>query len=210
MSQQEDGIIKHEKDGGETTLYFDPTGIKTFADLVSNMVKRVSVSIRKQGLENYLANNTHDVFEYQTKSGIKTNIWTIEGAQFDATEFHTAEKLARSGQHVLFPNHGALGTGRKNDVYLYDAKTYIQQKVELKALFGDTAETVKSQLASGSGQANVIAYDIQSNIKKMWLIDGLRKGWAKELKTVMLNYRGQWYQFDKKDIFSDVAYKILK
>ena len=57
-----------------------------------------------------------------------------------------------------------------------DAKTYIKRKVELKVLFGETAETVKKQLISGSGQASVVAYDIQSGIKKNWLIEGLRSG----------------------------------
>ena len=95
-------------------------------------------------------------------------------------------------------------------MYLYDAKTCIQQKVELKVLFGTTAKTLESQLISGSGQASVIAYDIQSNIKKNWLVEGLRSGWNENLRTVMINYKGQWYQFDKKDVFDENIYKILK
>ena len=162
---QKEGIIKSDQNTAET-LYIDTFGIRTFTDLTTNIIKKIAPEIRKKMLENYLAGNEHETFEYKTISGKKTNIWTIEGARYNAKEFHIAEKLARSGQHVLFPNHGALGDGRKNDVYLYDAKTYVQQKVELKSLFGETAEALKSQFISGSGQANIIAYDIQSNIKR--------------------------------------------
>jgi len=206
---QEEGVIKPAI-VTSGTLYFDPLGIKTFADLTANMVKKVSIPIRKKGLVNFLANNIHKAFTYKTVSGKKTSIWAIQGADYSDTEFQIAEKLARSGQHVLFPNQGDLGKGRKNDVYLYDAKTYVQQKVELKYLSGTTAVTVKNQLIGGSGQANIIAYDIQSNIKKNWLIEGLRSGWNSNLKTVMLNYKGQWYQVDYDLLFSDSIYTFLK
>ena len=206
---QKEGIIKSDQNTAET-LYIDTFGIKTFTDLTSSIVKKIAPEIRKKILETYLANNEHETFDYKTISGKKTSIWIIEGARHDATEFHIAEKLAKSGQHVLFPNHGALGDGRKNDIYLYDAKTYVQQKVELKALFGETAEALKSQIISGSGQANIIAYDIQSNIKRNWLIKGLREGWSKSLKSIMLNYKGQWYQFDENDVYGDDIYVILK
>ena len=199
LQTQKEGIITPPKENSGT-LYFDPFGIKTLADLTSNMVKKVTPIIRKKGLENYLAHNIHETFTYKTASGIKTNIWIIKGASNNDTEFHIAEKLARSGQHVLFPNQGAFGKGRKNDVYIYDAKTYAQQKVEFKVLTGKTAETLKNQLISGSGQANIIAYDIQSNIKKQWLIEGLKKGWAKDLKKVMINYKGLWYEVDRKKL----------
>ena len=206
---QKEGIVKSDQSTAET-LYIDTFGIKTFTDLTSNIIKKVAPEIRKKILENYLANNEHETIEYKTINGKKTNIWVIVGARYDATEFHIAEKLARSGQHILFPNHGALGDGRKNDVYLYDSKTYVQRKVELKALFGETAEALKSQIISGSGQASIIAYDIQSNIKRNWLVKGLRGGWSKNLKSVMLNYKGQWYQFDENDVYGDDIYVILK
>ena len=99
---------------------------------------------------------------------------------------------------------------RKNDVYLYDAKTYIQRKVELKSLSAYMAETIKNQLISGSGQASIIAYDIQSNIKINWLIDGLRSGWSKNLKIVMINYKGQWYQINEDLLFSYKIYAFFK
>jgi hypothetical protein len=134
----------------------------------------------------------------------------MEGAVYTETEFHITGKLARAGYHVVFPNKGDLGKGRKNDVYLYDAKTYIQQKVELKSLFGHTADAVKSQIISGSGQAGIIAYDIQSNIKKNWLIEGLRSGWSNNTKTILLSWKGQWYQISKVLLFTQDIYHTLK
>jgi hypothetical protein len=66
-------------------------------------------------------------------------------------------------------------------------------------------------MINGSGQAPVIAYDIQSGIKKNWLIEGLRSGWTKKgLREVMLNYKGQWYIIDYDLLFSDNIYKFIK
>jgi hypothetical protein len=163
------------------------------------------MDIRKKELEAFLSKHKHKVLTYS-----KANIYIMQGAQYNESEFHIAEKLAKAGWHVLFPNQGDLGKGRKHDVLLCDSKTYVQQKVELKSLFGYTAEAVKSQLICGSGQADFIAYDIQSGIKKKWLIEGLRSGWSEDLKAVRLNYRGQWYQLNRKIVFSNEIYKALK
>jgi hypothetical protein len=205
---QQEGIIKQGDDSG--MLYFDPLGIKTFADLTTNLAKRVAPAIRKKGLKNFLSMNDHETFEYKTETGKETAIYAMTGAQYNESEFHIAEKLAKSGQYVLFPNKGVLGKGRKNDVYLYDAKTYAQQKVELKSLFGTTAATVRQQIISGSGQAGIIAYDIQSNIKKNWLIAGLRDGWSESTKRVLLNWHGQWYDINKETVFGREIHTILK
>jgi hypothetical protein len=180
----------------EQTQNLNSVKIKTFTELKTNLSKKIFGGIRKDSLENYLKNNEHLVFEY--KEG---NIYVIQGAKYDKREFHIAEKLVRAGYHVLFPNEGDLGKGRKNDVYLYDTQTYMQMAAELKSLFGDTAESVKSNLISGSGQASIIVYDIQSNIKKQWLIKGLRNGWSDGTKKVMLNWKGRWCEIDKRHVF---------
>jgi hypothetical protein len=184
------------RNNSEKDLDFDPEKIKTFADLTRNLSRKAAPEIRKRGFENYFKNSEYQVFEY--KEG---NIYVIQGAKYNDTEFHIAEKLVKAGYHVVFPNEGDLGKGRKNDVYLYDTKIYTQKKVELKSLFGNTAESVKSNLISGSGQASIIVYDIQLGIKKNWLIDGLRSGWTKDTKKVMLNWKGQWYDINNQHVF---------
>jgi hypothetical protein len=184
------------RNNSEKNLDFDPEKVKTFADLTRNLTRKAAPEIRKRGFENYLKNSEYQVFEY--KEG---NIYVIQGAKYNDTEFHIAGKLVKAGYHVLFPNEGDLGKGRKNDLYLYDVKTYAQTKVELKSLFGSTAESVKSNLISGSGQAGIIVYDIQSGIKKNWLIEGLRSGWTKDTKKVMLSWKGRWYDINEKNVF---------
>jgi hypothetical protein len=184
------------RNNSEKNLDFDPKKVKTFADLTRNLSRKAAPEIRKRGFENYLKNSEYQVFEY--KEG---NTYVIQGAKYNDTEFHIAEKLAKAGYHVLFPNERDLGKGRKNDIYLYDVKTYAQTKVELKSLFGNTAESVKSNLICGSGQASIIVYDIQSNIKKYWLIEGLRRGWSNDTKRVILNWKGKWYEINKEYIF---------
>jgi hypothetical protein len=201
---QKEGIVK-QVEYKETLLYFDPTGIKTFSDLAISMAKKAAPKIRKAGFKNYLDNNEHKV--YKSKNG---NIYAMRGSKYNDTEFHIAEKLVKANYHILFPNQGDLGKGRKNDVYIYNTETYVQTKVELKSLFGDTAESVKSNLISGSGQASVVAYDIQSGIKKNWLIRGLRDGWSKDTKKVMLNWKGRWYEINKELLFDQQIYRVLR
>ena len=186
-------------------LHFDPTSIKTFNDLVFNLSKKALPALRKKGFENYLSRNNHRV--YPCKNG---NIYVMKGAKYNDTEFHIAEKLTAAGYHVMFPNSGDLGKGRKNDVYIYDTKTYLPHKTELKSLFGNTADTVKSQLVCGAEQADVIVYDIQSSISAQWFVKGMRQGWSKNIHKILVNWRGQWHEFNKNNIFNNEIHKALK
>ena len=192
------------------TIPFDPACISTFKDVITLLEQKSTPAVRKRIFNRYFAKQAHKKFRYKTTTGKHAYIYVMEGAVYTETEFHIAGKLIRAGYHVVFPNKGDLGKGRKNDVYLYDAKTYIQQKVELKSLFGHTADAVKSQIISGSGQAGIIAYDIQSKIKPNWLIQGLRNGWSSNLKTVMINWKGQWYQIEQDLLFGDEIYRFFK
>jgi len=189
-------------------LYFDPMGIKTFADLSFYLAQRATPLLRRKGFEFFLRNNRSKIQEHRKINA--GSIIVMKGAKYNETELHIAEKLAKAGYIALFPNQGDLGKGRKNDVYLYDNKAYIQHKAELKSLFGYSAETIKHQLLCGVIQANVIVYDIQSNIKKNWLIEGLRCGWSQNLKMVLLNWKGQWYKIKKDDLFTQSIYHTLK
>ncbi|WP_418894225.1 hypothetical protein [Limibacterium fermenti] len=202
---QKEGVnVSGNDKHGFGTLNFDPTGIKTFIDLTTHLSKKVSSKIKKEGLETYLGNNAHETFDYG-----KGKIYTMEGSEYNPAEFHIAEKLEKAGNHVIFPNQGDLGKGRKSDIWIYDAKTYYQRQVEMKSLFGNSYETVSKQLSSGSGQSSIVAYDIQSGIKKNWLIKGLREGWSKNTRAVLLNWKGQWYELSKKKIFSDEIHRLL-
>lgn len=189
-------IKKTKKSLDKVFYFFDPTSIKTFSDLISNLSKKTAPAIRKKGFENYLLRNGHQAFSY--KNG---DVYVMNGAKYNDTEFHIAEKLTTAGYHVMFPNSGDLGRGRKNDVYIYDTTTYFPYKAELKSLFGDSAQTVRGRIISGGGQAPIIVYDVQSGIKRNWLIEGLRMGWSSNLRCILLNWKGQWYEINKDNVF---------
>ena len=38
-------------------------------------------------------------------------------------------------------------------------------------------------------------------VKRFDLINGIRDGWCKSTKNVLLNYKGQWYEIDKGSVF---------
>jgi hypothetical protein len=80
---------------------------------------------------------------------------------------------------------------------LYDKITYIQRKAELKTLGSPSIETVAKQLSSGSEQSSNVVLDIMGKISKRDLIKGIRSGWGKNTRIVLLNYKGKWYQIDK-------------
>ncbi len=133
------------------------------------------------------------------------------GSKFNETELQTAQKLTKAGYYVVFPSEGSIKkikilTGdsnpRINDVYLYDKKSFIQRKVEIKTINGGSIATIKNHIISGSGQSGILAIDIVSFTSKENVINGLRAGWSKDLKTILLNYRGQWYDLDKNKVFS--------
>jgi hypothetical protein len=79
--------------------------------------------------------------------------------------------------------------------------TYYQQRAELKTVNKGSFEAMRYQIASGSGQAQVIALDIQSTVDKWNVIKAIRKGWGDNTKKILLNYNGQWYDINKNKVF---------
>jgi hypothetical protein len=138
------------------------------------------------------------------------DVFYMEGSVYSRTEKQTAEKLTKAGYYVVFPSGQHIKnikikendiSARKNDVYIYDKKTHMQRKVDLKTVNGASPEAISSHITSGSGQAPVIAIDIIGKISKKDLIGAIRAGWAKETKAVMINYHGQWYEINKEKAF---------
>jgi hypothetical protein len=71
-------------------------------------------------------------------------------------------------------------------------------------------ETIKNHVISGSGQAPVIAIDVIGGVSKHNLIDGLRAGWSKDTKRLLVNWKGQWYQINKQLLFSDGVTRFFR
>jgi hypothetical protein len=135
----------------------------------------------------------------------------MTGSEYNQTEKQTAIKLTKADYLVVFPNKGHINrikkmegdTGkRKNDVYIYDKKTYMQRKVDLKTCGTPSAKAIREHIISGSGQAPVIVLDIMGKTFAENIIKGFRRGWSDNTKSVLLNYKGQWYELDRDKVFS--------
>jgi hypothetical protein len=184
-------------------LLSDPMQVNSFLSLIDFMRVKAAPQLRKIAFDLAMKNE-----RYKREN----DVFYMEGSVYNRTEKQTAEKLTKAGYFVVFPSGQHIKeikirendiSARKNDVYIYDKKTYKQRKVDLKTVNGASPETISQHIISGSGQAPVIALDIIGSINKQNLIKAVRSGWAKETKIVMINYRGQWYELDKKKVFGD-------
>jgi hypothetical protein len=202
--EQKEGIIGREEpsklaiDG----VLFDPFQINSFAKLVNALRFKVVSQLREKAFKNMLEN------EEYVQDG---NVYYMKGSVHSAQEEQTAIKLWKADYYVVFPGKGHIKeikmlendkTLYENDVYLYDRKTFYQQKADLKSVNGGSLDAIKNHIIDGSEQANVIVMDIPAKTSNLNVIKGIRLGWAKNTKTVLLNWKGQWYEIEK-----DNAYK---
>jgi hypothetical protein len=136
----------------------------------------------------------------------------MSGSEYSETESQTAQKLTKAGFFVIFPGKGQIKaikklegdeSQRKNDCYIYDKKTYVQNKVDLKSSGESSIKSISYHISSGSGQAPIVVMDITGKISKKKLIAGIRAGWVSDTKRILLNYKGQWYELNKKKVFGD-------
>ncbi|MDR1023801.1 MAG: hypothetical protein LBL94_11120, partial [Prevotellaceae bacterium] len=210
---QKSGIIGK---GGFTALaakglLSDPMMVNSFLSLVDFMRVKAAPQLRKIAFDMAMKNE-----RYKREN----DVFYMEGSTYSRAEKQTAEKLAKAGYYVVFPSGKHIKdikikesdtSARRNDVYIYDKKTYIQRKVDLKTVNGASPEAISSHIASGSGQAPVVAVDIRGKISKQDLIGAIRAGWAKNTREVLLNYKSQWYVIDKEKAFDkEYLSKTLK
>jgi hypothetical protein len=200
---QKSGIIGKE---GFTTLaakglFTDPMQVNSFLSLIDFMRAKAAPQLRKIAFDLAMKNE-----RYQREN----DVFYMKDSVYSRTEKQTAEKLTKAGYYVVFPSGKQIkdikirendSSARKNDVYIYDKNTYKQRKVDLKTVNGASPEAISSHIASGSGQAPVIAIDIIGKISKQDLIGAIRSGWGKNTKEVLLNYKGQWYEINKEKAF---------
>ncbi|MDR2065178.1 MAG: hypothetical protein LBP85_05670 [Prevotellaceae bacterium] len=182
-------------------LLTDPFAVNSFLKLIDFMRAKVAPQLRKIAFELAMKN------EKYKREG---DVFYIAGAKYNRTEQQTAQKLTKANYYVVFPNKDQINkikamegdkSKRINDVYIYDKKSYKQYKADIKTMGNPSIETVASHISSGTGQASVIILDITGLITKTSLIRGIRSGWTKKTKIILLNYRGQWYQIDKENAF---------
>ena len=199
------------KIGGYNNLhYFDPLQINSFVKLVDSFNKKAIPKIREIAFYNMLKNEKYD------REG---DVFLMKGANYSDIEKQSAIKLTKAGFYVVFPGKGQIKKikvlenstdKRKNDVYIYDKKTYNQSKVDLKTINSGSIKILAEHIISGSGQAPVIVLDIQGGTNRWNLIKGIRRGWTDDTKRILLNWRGQWYQLKKEQVYSDYLEKTIK
>ena len=185
-------------------LRSDPTGIGTLVDFASYWRESRNFNKREQAFHSMLRSEIH-----KTDKG---GAIIMSGAKPTKTEIQTANKLvqAKNGYNTIFVSPHQISKlkvmfGIKNktnaDVLLVDRKSYVARLADLKTIGSASRETIKEHLMKGSEQAPVVVLDIQGQVRRFDLINGIRDGWCKNTKFVLLNYKGQWYEIDKGSAF---------
>lgn len=193
-------------------LTIDPAGLAILAKGFQTAIEKGAQMIDKSKFEKLLQ-QSHTVAN-TNKSAKKEKVIVFDGAEVLTKEIQAAIKLSEAGFHVLFPPKAIMGSGKKNDVFVVDAKTHYMRKVEFKVLTTRNSKTISEELASGSTQAPSVALYIQNTFSKGDLVTALRSGWNqsdKQLRTALVRYRGKWYEVSKKLLFDDKRiYNYLK
>jgi len=185
-------------------LRSDPTGIGSLVDCASYLIENRNLKKREQAFHSMLRSEIH-----KTDKG---GAIIMQGAKPTKTEIQTANKLvqAKNGYNTIFLSPHQISKlksllGIENntnaDVLLVDRKSYVARLADLKTIGSASRETLKAHLMKGSEQAPVVVLDIQGQVKRFDLINGIRDGWCKDTKAVLLNYKGQWYEIDKDSAF---------
>lgn len=193
------------KTSGE--LYTDVTG---FVSIIKSIIETGQKAVRIR-LINELKTDKDLVSAYINKD-FGTQIFKHEPTKILSHELDTAKKLTEVNFDVIFAPKGMFKTrDKKFDIFaIYKDKYLI--KADLKANFEPTKNSIFKLVESGNKQAEHIVLDINSEISKNDLIDGLRSGLmaGKNVKSVMLFYKKQFFNLDRNAIFSKVIYKLLK
>jgi hypothetical protein len=137
----------------------------------------------------------------------------MDKSKYNKQETHTAMKLGvagKNGYYTVFPNNHQINeikkllgdrTLNRNDVFLFDKKTYYMQKADLKAIGRGSLEAIRDHIIQGTAQAPVVVLDISIQTSRWNVIKGIQAGWDKRsTKLILLNWRGQWYQIDKDKV----------
>jgi hypothetical protein len=193
---------KEIKTFAKDNLLPDPLNVNSFLGLVDFMRQKVAPQLRKIAFDRMISNE---------KLTQENDVFYMSGSKATEQEKQTAQKLNKAGFFVVFPGKGQIKdikgleediSKRKNDVYIYDKITYAQKKVDLKLSGEPSIKSIAYHISNGSGQAPVIVLDITGKMSKRNLIAGVRSGWSKGIKEILINYKGKWYSADKKKTFS--------
>ena len=174
-----------------------------FTVLVDNSRRRATLKERKTIFEKMMVSASFQTFG--------NDILIMTGAHPNEAELQTAMKLGKTDEYfIVFPNDGQIKEikvltnemgNKKNDIYLVDKKTFKTTKVDIKTCGDPSRETIIAHLSDGVNQAPNIILDITGKTSKLNIIKGLRRGWSNRLKSVYLNYHGQWHLVNRSNVF---------
>jgi len=210
---QKEGIIGKEepKKLAADGLTFDPLQVNSFFKLVDAFNEKAIPKIKKIAFNNMLK---HEDYE---RNG---DVFLMKNHSANETEIQSALKLTKAGFYVVFPNKKQLNqiknqsndeSKKVNDIYAYDKKTYQQYKIDLKSVHAGSKEAISEHINKGSLQAPNIVLDIQGSGVNRWnVIKGIRSGWNDNVKRIMLNWKGQWYQIKRENVFNDYLENTIK
>ena len=187
-------------------LHSDITG---FVTTINSIISSTQNNIAKREIIKLKADKELDVFFTNPDTG--RQILKHSYTKPLDHEYVTAKKLTDVDFDVIFAPKSMFGKkDKKFDVFIL-SDVHIT-KADLKANFTPKSNAIYKSLESGAGQAKNIVIDINSKINSEDLINGLRSGlkdFAK-IKKVHLFYRKEYFEFDRKDIFSKSIYRLLK
>lgn len=193
-------------------LTADPLLIGPTKHMYDVMKAKVAPLVRKSAMDKFLKQNEHSIVFINKQKD--TKVFVVKGASYDTNELETFIKLTNAKQHVIVPNNGAFPKGNnvsKNDAFIIDNKTYLSKAVDLKRIQGGSQDAFKAQMGKAGSQASNVVIDITASMSKRKLVDNLKSGWNDELKSALVNYRGQWYEIDKNILFDEKRiFNLLK
>ena len=202
-SQHIIGLLR-ASNGSLGRLLADVLGVGALATMVEKSVRRTAVKIRKAAFEKMMTEE--DGYRW-----VEANVIVMKGAKPNETELQTAIKLAKTDEYyMVFPNDGQIKEVRqllkvsgdkRNDLFLIDKTTFKTIAVDIKTCGNPSVETIIAHLSGGVNQAPNLILDITGKISRVNLTIGLRRGWSKDLRSLYLNYHGQWYLLDRNTVF---------
>lgn len=145
-----------------------------------------------------------------TNNATGKGVYSISETFQYAHEYATAVKLTNENFNVIFVPNGYFEKGQKKfDVFL--CRDHMLLEVDLKSLTSVLPNTIGEKIKKGSDQAPRLVLDVQSNIGKMDLIDGLRQGCERNdiIVQIYLFYKTKFYSLQKNQILSRNIFDII-
>lgn len=204
-SEEEKSIEVGYIPGCEKHLLLD---ITVFIGLLKSCYEVVGTKIKRVRIDKLMAAEDW-VEHYRDRSSGRRVL--AESVIEHKHELRTAIALAQIEYHVIFAPRGMFKWNEKRfDVFL--VKEHVILKADLKCILSKNPDTIAKRIKGGSEQASRVVLDINSDIEKNSLIDGLRSGIVKNklIVEILLFYKSKFYKLPKNLIGSKRIYDIIK